>query len=181
MRLPTWDQALATITSLLRIGQFEAGARREGFADVDLEAIAREAADFYRPLAELRGITLDAPSGPSSPVAIWGDRGLLFEAAANLLDNALKFTPAGGIVSIRLRADPDGAVLSVADNGPGIPEPERALALKRFHRGDRSRHVPGNGLGLNLVAAIVRLHGFQLRLADASPGLRVDICCWAAA
>jgi signal transduction histidine kinase len=170
------DQALGLITALLRIGQIEAGARRAGFGQVSLGDVAREAAEFYRPLAEARGITLDAAETPE--LTVWGDRDLLFEVAANLLDNAIKFTPPGGRVTVRsARLDP-GFILSVRDTGPGIPEGEHGAVLKRFHRGDRSRHVPGSGLGLNLVAAIVRLHGFHLRMRDGRPGLEIEVCCW---
>jgi signal transduction histidine kinase len=172
------DQALGTITALLRIGQIEAGARRQGFGAVDLAGVAREAAEFYRPLAELRGIVLAeaAPDGPAVPVT--GDRSLLFEVAANLLDNAVKFTPEGGTVTIGVSAAAAGPVLAVRDTGPGIPLGERGLVLKRFHRGDRSRHVPGSGLGLNLVGAILRLHGFHLFMDDAGPGLVAEVRCW---
>jgi signal transduction histidine kinase len=175
------DQALATITALLRIGQIEAGARREGFAVVNLADVAEEAAEFYRPLAEQRGIVLEGPDADAGSAPVQGDPALLFEVAANLLDNAVKFTPRGGIVGIAVTMDADRPVLTVRDSGPGIPESERALVLKRFHRGDRSRHVPGSGLGLNLVAAIARLHGFHLHMDDAAPGLVMQMRCWAEA
>ena len=110
-----------------------------------------------------------------------GDRALLFEVAANLLDNAVKFTPRGGSVDIAVSVAADGPVLTVRDSGSGIPEAERALVLNRFHRGERTRHVPGSGLGLNLVAAIVRLHGFHLHMDDAAPGLVMQVRCWAEA
>jgi signal transduction histidine kinase len=145
---------------------------------VSLDALAGEAADFYRPLAEERGITLALVCGGNAVVS--GDRDLLFEALVNLLDNALKFTPAGGMVTIGTSQTPLGPVLSVRDNGPGIPPHERSRVLKRFHRADRSRNVPGSGLGLSLIAVIVRLHGFQLVLGDAHPGLSAELLCWAA-
>ena len=173
------DQALGMMTALLRIGQIEAGARRAGFAEISLGAVAREAAEFYRPLAEARGISLDAGGTPD--LMVWGDRDLLFEVAANLLDNAVKFTPAGGRVAMRVAEGAHGAVLGVRDSGPGIPPQEREMVLKRFHRGDRSRHVPGSGLGLNLVSAIIRLHGFHLHMMDAGPGLAIEMRCWPAA
>jgi signal transduction histidine kinase len=172
------DQALAMVTAVLRIGQIEAGARRAGFAQVGLGAVAREAAEFYRPLAETRGITLD--SEETEDLIVWGDHGLLFEVAANLLDNAVKFTPPGGTVKVKTRMGAKGPVLTIRDTGPGIPESERSLVFKRFHRSDRSRHVPGSGLGLNLVAAILRLHAFHLHLADAAPGLAAELRCWPA-
>ncbi len=172
------DQALGMVTAVLRIGQIEAGARRAGFGQVALGAVAREAAEFYRPLAEERGISLDAETTPD--LMVWGDQELLFEVAANLLDNAVKFTPPGGTVAVRTSMGASGPVLTVQDSGPGIAPRERALVLKRFHRGDRSRHVAGSGLGLNLVAAILRLHGYHLHMADASPGLAIEMRCWPA-
>jgi signal transduction histidine kinase len=167
------DQAFALITALLRLGQIEGSARRAGFAPVSLGAIAVELEDLYAPLAELRGVALHIHA--SSDAMVLGDRDLLFEAAANLLDNAMKFTPAGGAVELRAFLDGGDAVLSVRDNGPGIAENERGHVLKRFYRTDRSRNTPGHGLGLSLVAAITRLHAFGLVLADAAPGLDVEI------
>ena len=170
------DQAFALITALLRIGQIEGSARRAGFGVVNLSAIARGVAELYQPVAELREVGLSVNA--ESDALVQGDRDLLFEAAANLVDNAVKFTPAGGMVTLRVYQGQRGAVLAVSDTGPGIAADEREAALKRFYRGDRSRHVPGHGLGLSLVAAIVRLHMFSLTMADSSPGLRVEIRAW---
>jgi signal transduction histidine kinase len=172
------DQAFGMITALLRIGQIEGSARRAGFAPVSLSAIAREAMELYQPVADLRGVTLTMSLAPD--MIVQGDRDLLFEAAANLLDNAVKFTPAGGSVAVRTHDGGNGAVFSVRDSGPGIAAPERDAVLKRFHRGDRSRHVAGHGLGLSLVAAIVRLHLFHLHMGDAAPGLLIEMRCWPA-
>jgi len=172
------DQAFAMITGLLRIGQIEGSARRAGFAPVSLSAIAREAAELYQPVAELHGVAMSISEAPD--MIVQGDRDLLFEVAANLLDNAVKFTPAGGNVEVRTYDGGSGPVLSVRDSGPGIPVAERAAVLKRFHRGDRSRHVAGHGLGLSLVAAIVRLHMFHLHIADAAPGLLIEMRGWPA-
>jgi signal transduction histidine kinase len=171
------DQAFALITALLRIGQIEGSARRAGFGRVDLSAIARGVGELYQPVAELRDVALTVAS--ESDVMVQGDRDLLFEAVANLVDNAVKFTPAGGRVALRVRLGEGGPVLCVRDTGPGIPEGERDLALKRFYRADRSRPVPGHGLGLSLVVAIVRLHMFQLHMAAGNPGLVVEIRAWA--
>src|SRR5205085_3965082 len=107
---------------------------------------------------------------------VWGDRDLLFEAVANLVDNAIKFTPAGGKVSLDLlRGDRETSV-RVTDTGSGISEQEREAVLRRFYRSDKMRNTPGVGLGLNLVAAIVKLHGFRLAI-HAGPGGRIDIIC----
>ena len=170
------DQALGMMTALLRIGQIEAGARRAGFAQARLKDIAQEAGDFYRPLADLRGVALRIETACDGPV--WGDRDLLFEVAVNLVDNAIKFTPPDGTVTIGVRQEAAGSVLWVRDSGPGVPAHERALVLKRFHRGDRSRHIPGTGLGLSLVAAIIRLHTYHLHLDDGAPGLLIEMRCW---
>ncbi|HTZ69755.1 MAG TPA: HAMP domain-containing sensor histidine kinase [Acetobacteraceae bacterium] len=170
------DQAFTMITALLRIGQIEGGARRAGFSTVNLTAIAREVFELYQPVAELKDITLVLEAAPDLTVS--GDRDLLFEVAANLLDNAVKFTPTGGTVRVQAHQEEQGAVLIVQDTGPGIPDSERRAVLQRFHRTDRSRHVPGYGLGLSLVGAILRLHLFHLHLSDAAPGLVATVRTW---
>jgi len=166
------DQTLGVITALLRIGELEAGRRRAGFRTVSLDALIREAAELYAPLAEERDIMMHVAPGPTRHVL--ADRDLLFEAVVNLLDNAVKFAPSGGWV--RLSAEP-GPIIRVADNGPGIAPHERASVLKRFYRADPSRHIEGNGLGLSLVVAILRLHGFTLAMPDAESGFVIDIVC----
>ncbi len=109
------------------------------------------------------------------------DPKLLFEAVSNLVDNALKFTPPGGRVKVDLGPDPAHPAVVVQDDGPGVPASEHAAVLRRFYRSERDRLTPGSGLGLSIVAAIVRLHGFELRMEDAGPGLRVVIDCSPAA
>jgi signal transduction histidine kinase len=172
------DQCFSTVTALLRIGQIEGSARQAGFASVSLTAIAREAFELYQPVAELRQSSLGRSSAPD--VTGPGDRDLLFEVAANLLDNAVKFTPPGGHVGMTITHTDHGPVLAVRDTGPGIAPDQRVAVQKRFHRGDRSRNVPGHGLGLSLVAAILRLHRFHLHRADAGPGLLVEVRTWPA-
>jgi signal transduction histidine kinase len=168
------DQGLAIITALLRIAEIEHGRRLAGFGAVDLADLAGEVGELYAPIAEDRGIALsvDARRGP----AVRGDRDLLFEAMANLIDNAMKFTPPGGEVALDLEWRANAAVVRVKDNGPGIGVDERDAVLKRFYRSDKSRHTPGVGLGLSLVAAIVKLHGFNLTISPA-PGCTVEIVC----
>ena len=104
-----------------------------------------------------------------------GDETLLFEAIGNLVENAIKFTRRNGAVALCVQARADGVWLEVRDNGPGIAPNERENVLRRFQRGAAAQHVPGSGLGLNLVAAIVHLHGFTLEMEDAAPGLIVRI------
>ena len=164
------DQILATFRALLRIGEVEAGARRAGFTQVDLVKLTHSAAEFFEPLATEAGLAFTADIVPAA--AVRGDPDLLFEAVANLLDNAVKFTPPGGTVKLSL--DEDGEI-AVADTGPGLPDGFKTAIFQRFTRGDRARHFPGNGLGLSLVAAVARLHGFTLSFDENWPGCRAVI------
>ena len=164
------DHLLQTFNALLSIAQAEAGAPRRNFADVDLSAGARDAAELYEPLAEEKGLHLAVRVAEG--VHLQGDQHLLFQALANLLDNAIKFSPAGGRIELTLRRDSGRAALAVADQGPGIPEGLRARALERFFRLEESRSTPGSGLGLSLVAAVARLHDGRIALQDNRPGLR---------
>lgn len=168
------DQSLAIITALLRIAEIEHSRRLEGFSQVPLGPLVREIWDLYDPIAEDKGVTLRVNSADETTVH--GDRDLLFEAAANLVDNAIKFTPKGGHVDLTLLRREDGAVVQVRDTGPGISESEREAVTKRFYRSDKSRRTEGLGLGLSLVAAIVKLHGFQF-VITAGPGCTVEIIC----
>lgn len=170
------DQVLAIVTALLRIAEIEHGRRVAGFVPFDLAAVMRDAAETFAALAEEKGVLLDVH--PSPPIMVVGDRDLVTEAIVNLLDNAVKFTPAGGRVDVSLVGEPNRPVLRVADSGPGIPTAEREAVFRRFHRGERSRTTPGSGLGLNLVAAIARLHGFGVRLGDNEPGCTAELLCW---
>jgi PAS domain S-box-containing protein len=166
------DQSLTTITALLRITEIEQSRRREGFSDVQLAPLIREAGDLYDPIAENKGVTLrvDAADGP----IVRGDRDLLFEAVANLVDNAVKFTPEGGRVDLVLLYQEGETVIRVIDTGPGIPEIEREAVTQRFYRSDKSRNIKGLGLGLSMVAAIVKLHGFRFTIT-AGPGCTAEI------
>jgi signal transduction histidine kinase len=146
---------------------------------VPLKDLVEEIGELYGPLADDRGLSLVAEAETAG--AVMADRELLFEAFSNLVDNAVKFTPPGGAVRLRLTNPTQGPRLEVIDSGPGVPEHERDAVLERFYRGDRERDVPGSGLGLSIVAAIVRLHDFRMRLGDAQPGLRVTLDCWPSA
>ena len=171
------DQAQSIITALLRIGEIEGGQRRAAFSFVDLNEIVGTAADLYGPIAEEKCIAFVFDADPVEP--IYGDRDLMIEAVANLLDNAIKFVPAGGMVRLSVSAAENGPVIRVADNGPGIPEAERDAVLTRFYRVDKSRHINGHGLGLSIVLAIVKLHEFELTVGDASPGCVFELRCHA--
>ncbi len=167
------DNLLQTFNALLTIAQAESGARRQDFRDLDLTALAEDVAELYEPLAEEKGLSFAVDLEPG--VTVPGNRHLLSQALANLLDNAVKYTPQGGAVSLRLRPTPTGPELTVADTGPGIPPEHRDVVLERFARLESSRNTPGSGLGLSLVAAVARLHQAHLHLEDNAPGLRVTL------
>ena len=167
------ETVMERFRAILRISEIEVSARRAGFAPTDLAAVVAEVVELYQPLAEHLGVAL-AGSAPA-PVVADADRGLLFEALANLVDNALKFAGPGAHVRLALEGGAGAVRLVVEDDGPGVPEGERSAVLNRFYRGERDRLTPGSGLGLAVVAAIVRLHRWRLRLEDAGPGLRVVI------
>jgi signal transduction histidine kinase len=168
------DQSLAIITALLRIAEIEHSRRLEGFSKVPLAPLLREVGDLYDPIAEDKRVTLRVEAADDATVH--GDRDLLFEAVANLVDNAVKFTPEGGRVELALARREGETAIRVSDTGPGISEIEREAVTKRFYRSDKSRRTEGLGLGLSLVAAIVKLHGFRLTIS-AGPGCTVEIVC----
>jgi len=171
------DQLLTRFRALSRISEIESRQRRAGFAVVAVEPILNELLGLYEPLANQERVNLTLEIG-SSPV-IECDGELLFEAIGNLVDNAIKFTPAGGVVKIRLEATIDGPAISVSDSGPGIAPEHRRSVLQRFYRVADTRSEPGSGLGLSLVDAIARLHDFGLALeAAAEGGLQVRLLCW---
>lgn len=160
---------LETFSALLRIAQVEGGSPRSGFARVDLGALTETVADAYRPGAEERGYRLVSSIEPD--VFVSGDKELLTQAIANLVENALRHTPGGTRIDVRLRRNGKaGLILAVEDNGPGVAAAELPRLTDRFYRGQHSRTTPGNGLGLSLVRAIAELHGASLRLSEKSPG-----------
>jgi len=168
------DQSLTIITALLRLAEIENSRRSASFADVPLHDMLREVCDIYEPIAENKNVTLQV--GVTHRLTVRGDRDLLIEAVANLVDNAIKFTPEGGKVDIELLRGGAETIVRVTDTGSGIGEQEREAVLRRFYRSDKIRNTPGVGLGLNLVAAIVKLHGFRLAI-HPGPGCRVEIVC----
>jgi signal transduction histidine kinase len=172
------DGLLRVFSSLLRISTIEAGKVPMASDDVCLEALTRDMVELYEPLALEHGVALRLNIKTVSGSRVRGDADLLCQAVANLIDNAVKFTPAGGTVLVQ--TDVKGAMveLTVLDDGPGIPPEQRERALQRFGRLDASRSLPGNGLGLPLAAAIFRRHGGSLSLDAAgagAPGLRVTV------
>jgi len=169
------DQALGVTTALLRIAAIEHGQRNSGFSEVNLGGIVAAIVELYEPAAEEKGVELKFKG--IANINLRGDRDLLFEAISNLVDNALKFTPRGGTVSIELVRGTQGLMLRVADTGPGIPAQEREAVFRRFYRTNKARNLPGSGLGLSLVAAISRLHGFRVQVADSSEGCTIEMIC----
>ena len=167
------DNILHTFESLLRIAHVEANASGVALETLDLSTLAADLAEMFQPLAEDGGLALSADIAPD--VSIAGHRQLLGQAVTNLLENALKFTPVGGQMTMGLARQGGRAVLTVADSGPGIPEADRERVLQRFVRLDESRNRPGSGLGLSLVAAVANLHCATLDLGDNEPGLKVTL------
>lgn len=167
------DQLLALFAALLRISQVEAGTRLSSFAKVSVSELLGNVRDFYRPLAEDRQHRLDADIGAG--LEIQGDAELLFQLFSNLIENAIRHTPAGTNILIEGRPTPEGIKVVVHDDGPGIPEQEFPKITRRFYRLSSSRSEPGNGLGLALVSAIASLHGARMAFLDGNPGLSVRL------
>jgi signal transduction histidine kinase len=167
------DQLLASSNALLRLARVQSQPKVDDDPLVALDRIARDAIDLYEPIATERGIRMDAEA--VAPVSVRGDADQLFQATTNLLDNAIKYSPAGGTVGVAVRASMTEAVIVVSDEGDGIPVAERARVFDRYYRLERHRRSPGTGLGLSLVQAVVHRHGGQIHLDDHRPGLRVTV------
>ncbi len=163
------DQILATFNALLRIARIETERQRSQFETLDLHNLLNDVIEFYQPLAEDKGITISAELQTAQ---YRGDRNLLFQAFANLIDNAVKFTPEGGLVNIDLKHNQGHLAVVIQDNGPGVPEDQKAKIFERFYRTEKCRSVPGVGLGLSLVSAVISLHGGSISIENAQPGLR---------
>ena len=188
-RLPEGDQALIGDTiadldavlrifsSLTRIAQIETQARKSAFRTVNLVEIAGEVVELYDAAAEQDGTDLTVAG--DREVLVTGDRDLIFDAIANLVDNAIKHGRAAGHVVVANENVEGRPVVSIADDGPGIPPDQHEHVFKRFYRLEHSRYAPGNGLGLSLVSAVARLHGAQIEMLDNSPGLKIRL--WFAA
>jgi signal transduction histidine kinase len=162
------DGIARVFKAVLRIAEVEAGARRAAFAPVDMAPTLADAAELYGAAAEARDQVLDVDLPEA--LNLVGDRDLLLQAVANLLDNALKFTPDGGRVALSARVLEGVVEIAVADDGPGLAAEDRARAGERFFRADKSRNTPGSGLGLSLVRAVLALHGGAVVLEDTVPG-----------
>jgi signal transduction histidine kinase len=166
------DAVLETFSALLRIAQIEAGTRKAAFRNLNLSAMAEAIVQTYSPIVEDAGKRLVTRIAPN--VCVSGDAELLTQLLVNLVENAVRHTPAGTTIGVSL-SSARNPTLVVADNGRGIPESERARVFERFHRLEHSRTTPGTGLGLSIVAAIADLHGVEVALDSNNPGLRVRL------
>jgi signal transduction histidine kinase len=170
------DAVLTRFRALLRVSELEDRNRAACFDEVDIGHVLRQVHEFYAPVAEDRGQSFELDLQPLAPIR--ADAHLLFEALANLVGNAIKFTPPGGKVSLRASMDKRGPRVDVIDSGPGIPADERDAVTRRFYRGDNSRTTAGSGLGLSIVSAIVRLHGYALDIGQSSSGACLTLYCY---
>jgi hypothetical protein len=172
------DGLIRTFNALLMIARAESGQARQDMNEFDAAEIAHDIGELYEPLAEEKGIAFKVEADTAAPVK--GNRELVSQALANLVDNAIKYAElqpgaANGAkpeIVVRALTNGDRIVLSVADTGPGIPEADRSRAVERFVRLEQSRSQPGSGLGLSLASAVARLHGGELTLEDNHPGLK---------
>ena len=166
------DHLLTTFRALLRIARIEAGTHDREWSDVDLEPLLQDAWELYQAVGEDKDIAVHLGAATGQ---VRGDRDLLFQALCNLLDNAIKYSQSGSEVTVEAGETADSVDITVADQGPGIPEAERDKVLDRFYRSASVTSIPGSGLGLSLVNAIARHHGGKLLLGDNAPGLRVTL------
>lgn len=167
------DAVLRIFSSLTRIAQIETQARKGAFRTVNLAEIASEVVELYDAAAEQDGTRLTVVGDREVPVT--GDRDLIFDAIANLVDNSIKHGRAGGQVVVAIKNIDGTPVISITDDGPGIPADQYEHVFKRFYRLEHNRYTPGNGLGLSLVAAVARLHGARIEMLDNSPGLKLTL------
>jgi signal transduction histidine kinase len=168
------DEILALFAALLRIAQIEGGARRAGFAAVDLRQVLAQLQDIFGPVADDAGQVLR--SEPGAAATVRGDRELIVQLLSNLIENAIVHTPPGTHITVALRAEADAVTVSVADDGPGVPQDEQAKLFQPLYRREASRARPGHGLGLALVSAIADLHGAKVRTeTGANGGFRISI------
>ena len=175
------DALISTFNALLMIARAESGQARDNMSDFDAAEIARGVGDLYEPLADDKGLVLKVEAPGTAPER--GNRELVSQALANLVDNAIKYGRRNGAeangadadIVVKAMGEGDRILLTVADAGPGIPEADRSRAVERFVRLEQSRSQPGSGLGLSLASAVARLHGGELKLEDNHPGLRTVI------
>ncbi len=167
------DELLLTFASLLRIARIESGTYSPTLEKIDLSVILADAADLYQGVADERNVVLVSDTDPN--LVVQGDRNLVFQAISNLLDNAVKNSPSGGSVGLVATKENNEVRLKIYDSGPGIPEEEYDRVLERFSRLDQSRSLPGSGLGLSVVKAVIELHRGTLIFRNNDPGLMVEL------
>jgi signal transduction histidine kinase len=167
------DRVIQVFNALLRLAEIDHGARRAGFERVDIVKMIDDVVDFYRPLAELKGIALTAVA--SEQIATSGDALLLAQAVGNLIDNAVKYTQTRVTVEATVLRDAKRILICVSDDGIGISDVEKPRVTERFYRSHSSRGTDGVGLGLSLVAAVAKLHGGTFEMDDAHPGLHATL------
>ena len=167
------DAILDIFGALLRIAQIESGMRKAAFTHVNLSELLHTTVELYRPAADEKGQSLEEYI--AADLAVKGDRELLMQLFANLVENAVRHAPAHARIAVNAQLDGDRVAVSVADDGPGVPEAMRAKVLQRFFRLESSRTTPGSGLGLSLSLAIVNLHDATIALSDRAPGLLVTV------
>jgi len=167
------DGVISLFDKLLQIAALEAGVRAGSAETLDLAAIAHDMSELYEAAAEEQGVTLRYSGAPAATVR--GDRDLLANALASLIDNAIKYGRSGGRVDVTVIVQEGATVLAVRDYGPGVPAGDMDKLTRRFYRVDQSRNLPGNGLGLAIVTAIVQLHGGTLDLRAIEPGFEASM------
>ncbi|RWK44473.1 HAMP domain-containing sensor histidine kinase [Mesorhizobium sp.] len=165
----------ATFEALLRISQIEAGSRRTRFGAVNLDRVASSLVDIYHDVAADEGQSLRLGVHPGPLPELSGDRELLTQMFANLIENAIRHCPRGTSINVGLGVSADDIIARVEDNGPGIPDGEREKVFRRFYRTEKSRTSPGSGLGLSLVKAVADLHDAKIVVHDLEPGLGIEI------
>jgi signal transduction histidine kinase len=167
------DALAQTFAALLRIAQVESGSPRARFVGLDLAAVVRSVAEVYEGVAAEAGMTLVCRA--ETPAPIVGDKELLTQVMANLIENALRHCSPGTAITCSVQVPGPSVIAAVADTGPGIPETERENVLRRLYRLEKSRSTEGSGLGLALVKAVAEVHDAELVLGDAGPGLVVTL------
>jgi signal transduction histidine kinase len=167
------DRILAIFQALLRITNIEKGKRYQPLTDVNLDTVIKDVVDLYEPVAEEKNISFEIKA--DAKLIVIGDSDLLFQLFANIIDNAVKFSPQGSVIRLYAGSENNQVIVSIEDQGPGIAEQEKEKVFKHFYRGDSSRSTPGNGLGLSLVKVVADKHQAKISLEDARPGLRVRI------
>jgi signal transduction histidine kinase len=164
---------VATFNSILKISELEANTEFRHFEPCDLKSVIGNLVELYEPYATEKNITLTGAI--EIPLIVYGEKNLLTQAFANVIDNALKFTPGGGHIAITCHMEDTITHITVADSGPGIPEEFRSKVFEKFFRLEQSRNTKGNGLGLSLVAAVARIHNAAVTLEDNAPGLKITL------